>query len=92
MTKVFGQNEWYRRNFNKSTPVMTPPGLMQLQLKSYDEFLQKEVAPEQREDRGLQGVLKGIFPIYDFNKTVALEFVSYVLEEPKYSEKECRRL
>lgn len=91
MTKVFGQNEWYRRSFSKATPVMNPPSLMQLQLKSYEDFLQKEVAPEEREDRGLQGVLKSIFPIYDFNKTVALEFVNYTLEEPKYAEKECRR-
>jgi DNA-directed RNA polymerase subunit beta len=39
---------------------------------------------------GLQAVFHSIFPIFDFNKTVSLEFVSYTLEAPKYSEKECR--
>ncbi|EQC49783.1 DNA-directed RNA polymerase subunit beta, partial [Bacteriovorax sp. DB6_IX] len=36
-------------------------------------------------------VFNSIFPIHDFNKTVSLEFVSYALEEPKYTVKECRQ-
>ena len=63
---------------------------MKLQLDSYGGFLQKDTPPARRENRGLQAVFNSVFPIYDFNKTVSLEFVSYVLEEPKYSEKECR--
>lgn len=64
---------------------------MKLQISSYDDFLQKEIPPARREDKGLQAVFKSVFPIYDFNRTVALEFVSYSLEEPKYSVKECRQ-
>jgi DNA-directed RNA polymerase subunit beta len=63
---------------------------MRLQIKSYEDFLQKDIPPARREEKGLQSVLKSIFPIYDFNKTVSLEFVNYSLEEPKYSEHECR--
>lgn len=90
MTKVFAPNEWYRRNFSQTPSVVEPPPLMRLQLKSYEDFLQKDVPISKREDKGLQAVFKSVFPIFDFNKTVSLEFVSYTLEEPKYTVKECR--
>ena len=90
MTKVFASNSRYRRSFGKADRVLETPGLMKLQLDSYEGFLQKDVSPARRKDWGLQAVFNSVFPIYDFNKTVSLEFVSYVLEEPKYSEKECR--
>lgn len=90
MTKVFARNSWYRRSFGKADDVLETPGLMKLQIDSYEEFLQRTVAPARREMKGLQAVFNSVFPIYDFNKTVSLEFVSYALEEPKYSEKECR--
>ena len=90
MIKVFASNSRYRRSFGKADRVLETPGLMKLQLDSYERFLQKDVPPARRKDWGLQAVLNSVFPIYDFNKTVSLEFVSYVLQEPKYSEKECR--
>src|SRR5213075_2502452 len=46
---------------------------------------------EQREDTGLQGVFKSVFPIKDFNETSSLEFVSYHLEKPKYDVDECHQ-
>ena len=64
---------------------------MRLQVKSYEDFLQKDVSPASRADMGLQAVFKSVFPISDFNNTVSLEFVSYSFEEPKYSIKECRQ-
>jgi DNA-directed RNA polymerase subunit beta len=64
---------------------------MNLQLRSYEDFLQKDVPPAKRVDKGLHAVFKSVFPIQDFNKTVSLEYVSYSLEEPKYTVKECRQ-
>ena len=90
MTKVFSPNEWFRCNFSRSTSVIEPPTLMRLQTNSYEEFLQRDIPPARREDLGLQAVFKSVFPIYDFNKTVSLEFVSYSLEKPKYSEQDCK--
>ncbi len=90
MTKVFSSNEWYRRNFSQTPKVLETPPLMDLQIQSYEEFLQRNVPPAKRVDRGLQGVFKSVFPIKDFNNTVSLEFVSYTLEEPKYSVRACR--
>ncbi len=91
MTELFVQNAWNRRDFSTCKSVMTTPGLMKLQIQSYEEFLQKDVPPARREDKGLQAVFKSVFPIYDFNKTVCLEYVNYSLKEPKYSVKECRQ-
>ena len=90
MTKVFSPNEWYRCTFNRSEAVIEPPTLMRLQINSYEDFLQRDIPPARREDMGLQAVFKSVFPIFDFNKTVSLEFVSYSLEQPKYSEQECK--
>ena len=90
MTKVFTPNEWYRKSFSRTESVIDAPSLMRLQLKSYEDFLQKDVPPARREDKGLQAVFQSVFPIYDFNQTISLEFVSYTLEQPKYSETECR--
>jgi DNA-directed RNA polymerase subunit beta len=91
MTQVFSPNEWFRKTFSNTPAVLDTPPLMKLQVNSYEDFLQKDVPPAKRLDLGLQQVFKSVFPIYDFNKTVSLEFVSYSLEEPKYTVKECRQ-
>ncbi|MCR9203475.1 MAG: DNA-directed RNA polymerase subunit beta [Halobacteriovoraceae bacterium] len=91
MTQVFKPNEWFRKNFSSVPSVIETPPLMRLQTNSFEEFLQKDVPPAKREITGLQAVFHSVFPIYDFNKTVSLEFVSYSLEEPKYTVKECRQ-
>ncbi len=91
MTQVFSPNEWFRKTFSNTPAVLDTPPLMKLQVNSYEDFLQKDVPPAKRIDLGLQQVFKSVFPIYDFNKTVSLEFVSYSLEEPKYTVKECRQ-
>ena len=88
MTQVFSPNEWFRKTFSNTPAVLDTPPLMKLQVNSYEDFLQKDVPPAKRIDNGLQQVFKSVFPIYDFNKTVSLEFVSYSLEEPKYTVKE----
>ncbi len=90
MTQVFSPNEWYRKGFSTTPSVLKTPPLMSLQLDSYDGFLQRNVPISKRKDKGLQAVFNSVFPIFDFNKTVSLEFVSYTLEEPKYSVKECK--
>jgi len=90
MANVFGLNQWFRKNFKKCEYALETPSLMKLQCSSYEQFLQKDVEPEKREDKGLQGVFSSVFPVYDFNNTVCLEFVSYSLEDSKYTVKECR--
>ena len=91
MTEVFTPNQWYRKTFSESVPILDIPPLVQLQLKSYGDFLQQDVSPSKKRNIGLQAIFKSVFPIYNFNKTVSLEFVSYSLENTKYTLKECRQ-
>ena len=71
--------------------IVDIPNLIDIQQRSYDEFLQRDVAAGERADTGLQGVFKSVFPIKDFNETASLEFVSYTLGEPKYDVDECHQ-
>ena len=80
----------YRRRYGKIPKIIDIPNLIQMQKESYRSFLQADIRPEDRQDIGLQGVFKSVFPISDFNDTASLEFVQYVLEEPKYDVTECR--
>ena len=80
-----------RKNFAKIQKIIEIPNLINIQKQSYEKFLQADTAPEKRDDVGLQGVFKCVFPIRDFNETSSLEFVSYHLEKPKYDVDECHQ-
>ncbi len=78
-----------RKNFGRVKKVIDIPNLIEMQKRSYAEFLQKDVAPEAREDVGIQAAFQSIFPITDFTGASSIEFVQYSIGEPKYSEEEC---
>ena len=80
-----------RRSFGKIKKIIEIPNLIEIQKRSYDEFLQTGVTADQRADTGLQAVFKSVFPIKDFNETASLEFVSYELGDPKYDVEECHQ-
>jgi DNA-directed RNA polymerase subunit beta len=78
-----------RKNFSKIKEVLEISNLIEIQKRSYDQFLQADVNPDKRDPFGLQGVFKTVFPIKDFYETASLEFVHYRLTEPKYDVEEC---
>ena len=78
-----------RKNFGKIQKIVDIPDLIGMQRESYQRFLQMEVAPEVRQDIGLQSVFNSVFPIKDFTGTASLEFVSYHFAEVKHSVNEC---
>jgi len=75
--------------FGKIANTLPIPHLLELQVDSYLKFLQRDVPPASRADLGLEAVFRSVFPIEDFNKTASLEYVSYIIQEPKYDEDEC---
>jgi DNA-directed RNA polymerase subunit beta len=89
MGSQVANNLRFRRSFGHIKKIIEIPNLIEIQKRSYDEFLQRSVPPSDRRDTGLQGVFRSVFPIKDFNETSSLEFVSYSLGEPKYSVEEC---
>jgi len=76
-------------SFAKLTSGMEMPNLLDVQLRAFDQFLQRDVHPGDRDDVGLQRVFNEIFPIEDVNGNFSLEFDSYSLSEPKYDIEEC---
>ncbi|MCG8554983.1 MAG: DNA-directed RNA polymerase subunit beta, partial [Proteobacteria bacterium] len=91
MATAIQSNFRIRHSFGKISRIIEIPNLIDIQKKSYDQFLQSEIPPSAREEIGLQGVFRSVFPIKDFNGTSELEFVSYTLERPKYDVDECRQ-
>jgi DNA-directed RNA polymerase subunit beta len=69
---------------------MEMPHLLEIQLDSFKQLLQADVALEARENVGLQAVFNDIFPITDVQENYSLEFVSYTIGEPKYTVAECQ--
>ncbi|MFB3062524.1 MAG: hypothetical protein ACE10C_14260, partial [Candidatus Binatia bacterium] len=56
----------FRRNFGKIKKIIELPYLIEIQKNSFNLFVQKDVPPDQRQNIGLQGVFKSVFPIKDF--------------------------
>ncbi|MAI78264.1 MAG: DNA-directed RNA polymerase subunit beta [Deltaproteobacteria bacterium] len=78
-----------RKSYARIEKIIDTPNLLDIQRASFDRFLQTGVEMEKRENVGLQAVFNSVFPIKDFNDTASLEFVGYVLEQPKYDVQEC---
>ncbi|QCQ21063.1 DNA-directed RNA polymerase subunit beta [Desulfoglaeba alkanexedens] len=78
-----------RKNFGKIQKIIDIPNLIQMQKESYENFLQRDVPPEARSNKGLQEVFDSVFPIEDFSGTASLEFVQYSFGDVKYDVEEC---
>ncbi len=89
MTENLSVVKRIRKNFGKIRKLVDIPDLIGMQRESYNRFLQSDTPPEKREDIGLQGVFKSVFPIKDFTGTASLEFVSYRFGEIKHNVEEC---
>lgn len=72
-----------RLYFGKFEEVIDPPNLIEVQSRSYDEFLQKDASPGDRSDTGLQAVFREVFPIKSYDEAIELDFVAYDIEDPK---------
>src|SRR6187200_813728 len=80
------------RRFGSGREAHIIPDLTQIQTESYAAFLQEELAVDKRKDHGLESVLKEIFPIESYDKTIKLEYLHYELGKPRYTPEECRQL
>ena len=69
--------------FGKISEALEPPNLIDVQVRSYEEFLQRNVPPSQRQDVGLQAVFREIFPIESYDGKVVLDFTTFEVGEPK---------
>ena len=85
------RNQSDRINFGKLREVIVPPNLIEIQITSYLDFLQKGIPEKQRKPQGLEAVFREVFPIESYDARLNLEYVSYTLGDSKNTEIECIR-
>jgi DNA-directed RNA polymerase subunit beta len=77
-----------RTNFGKLVEIIDPPDLIDVQIASYERFLQRNALPNRRKLIGLQGIFKDVFPIESYDGRCVLDFVKYKLATPKLTNRE----
>ncbi len=80
-----------RVSFVKSKEIIDLPNLIEIQIKSFNEFMQADKLAHERERIGLEEVFQEIFPIKSYDEKTTLEYINYNLGVPKYSPEECIR-
>ena len=91
MSQMISRQRRIRKSFGKIREAIEMPNLIEVQKTSYDQFLQKDVTADERDESGLEAVFKSVFPITDFSETSVLEYIKYEFEPPKYDVEECQQ-
>ena len=78
-----------RVNFSRMQKHMPYPDFLEIQLKSFADFVQMDSTPEQRRKEGLFKVFSENFPIQDTRNSFTLAFLDYSVDRPRYSIEEC---
>jgi DNA-directed RNA polymerase subunit beta len=81
----------HRVSFIDKEEIIDLPNLIEIQIKSYNQFLQADKFSNERERIGLQEIFVEVFPIKSYDEKTILEFLSYTLGVPKYGPEECIR-
>ncbi len=80
-----------RFSSTQKNDIIDLPNLIEVQIKSYNQFLQAHKFPDDRDNIGLQEVFNEVFPIKSYDEKTILEYLSYSLGVPKYTPEECIR-
>ncbi|MBP9841451.1 MAG: DNA-directed RNA polymerase subunit beta [Simkaniaceae bacterium] len=80
-----------RVSFLDREEIIDLPNLIEIQLKSFQQFFQSDKLPHERQNVGLEEVFREVFPIRSYDEKTVLEYLSYSLGVPKYSPEECIR-
>jgi len=80
-----------RKNFGKLKEILSIPNLIEVQKKSYNQFLSSKKVSEASLQKGLVKVFNSIFPIEELSDKATLEYLSFRLEKSKFSVEECRQ-
>ena len=78
-----------RINFTSVKNPLPYPDFLEVQLKSFRDFLQLDTSPEKRNNEGLYKVFAENFPIADTRNNFVLEFLDYYIDPPRYTIEEC---
>ena len=89
MSIAYTNTKKIRKSFGKIPTITSLPNLIEVQKRSYDNFIQLNVEPEKREDSGLHAIFKSVFPINDYAERATVDYISYNIGIPKYDVEEC---
>ena len=89
MTENFNARKRIRKSFQRIDNIAEMPNLIEVQRLSYDLFLQKNISHDERLNKGLENVFRGVFPIHDYSESSTIEYISYSFDEPKFDTGEC---
>ncbi len=87
---AFTEIKRIRANYGKSTDTLKVPPLLDIQLTSYEKFLQLFTNDDARKNEGLHSAFTSVFPIVSYSGYAVLEYVSYHLGTPTFDVKECQ--
>ena len=87
----FTEKKSIRKNFGKLKEILSLPNLIEVQKKSYKQFLTSTDSNESILQKGLDSVFKNVFPIEELSDKATLEYLSFRLEKPKFAVEECRQ-
>ncbi|MBL4653691.1 MAG: DNA-directed RNA polymerase subunit beta, partial [Flavobacteriales bacterium] len=79
-----------RQSFGRTQHVLDYPDFLDIQLESFEKFVQLDIAPNERANQGLQRIFLENFPVQDTRETHILEFLYYNVDVPRYTIKECQ--
>ena len=91
MQLSFTEKKSIRKSFGKLGESLSIPDLIEVQKRSYNQFLSSKKNSDVNRLKGLEKVFKHIFPIDEMSDKATLEFLSYRLEKPKFDVEECRQ-
>jgi len=91
MQLSFTEKKSIRKNFGKLIETLSIPNLIEVQKKSYSQFLSTIETDNSKLEKGLSKVFKNIFPIEELSDKATLEYLSFRLEKPKFDVEECRQ-
>ena len=74
-----------KTSFARINPVIELPPLLEMQTRSYEEFLQADIPLSERKIQGLQAAFEDVFPIASADESLQVEFMHYTLGEPRYT-------
>ncbi|MEO1023618.1 MAG: DNA-directed RNA polymerase subunit beta, partial [Bacteroidota bacterium] len=79
-----------RQSFGRTKQVVDYPDFLDIQLESFEKFVQLDIAPNERANQGLQRIFNENFPIQDTRETHILQFLYYNVDVPRYTISECQ--
>ena len=91
MELSFTEKKSIRKNFGKLKEILSIPNLIDVQKKSYKQFLTVLDQDKSASQKGLASVFKSVFPIEEMSDKATLEYISFRLEKPKFDVEECRQ-